>query len=138
EIMNSSTLKWCTSLAVVLCIALAAGPVFAQQGLGLSAVGLVNPANGYPKWYQDGNGLRLEPCLDNSAADPCGLIAAGVLPNPAAPVVFPTNFPDEIFYMRAVGRIAGIGGNRAFRADLILSVAGAFGRPTLPLSHGTA
>src|SRR5215467_10784488 len=134
--MNSSTLKWWISLVFVLCLALGASPAFAQQGLGLTGVGLVNPANGYPKWYQDSNGLRLEPCLDNNPADPCGLIAAGALPNPAAPVVFPTNFPDELFYMRAVGRIAGIGGNGAFRADLILAVEGAFGGPTLTVADG--
>src|SRR5215813_14288772 len=133
--MNSSTWKWCISLAFVLCIALAAGSAFAQQAQGLSAVGLANPANGYPKWYQDGNGLRLEPCLDNNANDPCGLVAAGALPNPAAPVVFPTNFPDEFFYMRATSRIAGIGGG-TFRADLILAVEGAFGGPTGTVADG--
>ena len=133
--MKSSTWKWCISLAFVLCIALAAGSAFAQQGQGLSAVGFTNPAHGYPKWYQDGHGLRLEPCLDNNANDPCGLVAALALPNPAAPVVFPTNFPDEFFYMRATSRIAGIGGG-TFRADLILAVEGAFGGPTGTVADG--
>src|SRR5262249_62427520 len=47
-----------------------------------------------------------------------------------------TTFPDAIFYMRAVGRIAGIGGNGAFRAELILAVEGAFGGPTLTVADG--
>src|SRR5437899_115725 len=79
--------------------ALAADSAIAQQARGLSAVWLPNVANGYPRWYQDWRGLRLEPCLDTTPDDPCGVIAGG-LPNPEEPVVFPTNFPDEFFYMR--------------------------------------
>src|SRR5437867_1062300 len=133
--MQPLKLKWWISLAVIACVVFTGGWAFAQQAQGLSAVGLTNPANGYPKWYQDGHGLRLEPCLDNNANDPCGLVAAGALPNPAAPVVFPTHFPDEFFYMRATARIAGIGGG-AFRADLILAVEGAFGGPTGTVADG--
>src|ERR1043166_431310 len=130
--MKPSILKWCISLAFILCIALAAGSAFAQQAQGLSAVGLTNPANGYPKWYQDGHGLRLEPCLDTTADDPCAL--AGTLPS-AGPVVFPTNFPDEFFYMRATGRIGGIGGG-IDRADLGFALEGAFGGPTGTAADG--
>jgi len=55
-----------------------------------------DPANGFPMWYQDANGLRVEPCL-NSADPFCVLLAAPGF-NPASPVVFPTNFPVEFFY----------------------------------------
>src|SRR6266571_98765 len=97
-------------LAVMVCVILTGGWAYAQQAAGLSAVGSVDPANGYPKWYIDGNGLQLAPCLDVAPADPCGLILAGAIPNPAAPIVFPTNFPDEFFYERVTSKITGIGG----------------------------
>src|SRR5437870_5640342 len=134
--MKPRALKWWISLAVVICIALPAGLAFAQAA-GLGAVGAVDPANGFPKWYIDKNGLQLAPCLDNNAADPCGLIAAGALPNPALPVVFPTNFPNEVFYNRATARISGIGGG-ASRADLGIALEGAFGGATLTVADGAA
>src|SRR5256712_13353756 len=101
-------LKWWISLTVVACVMLTASLASAQQASGLTAVGAPDPANGYPKWYMDGNGLQLGQYLVTPADDPCAL--AGTFPNPAAPIVFPTNFPDEFFYMRATARIDGIGG----------------------------
>src|SRR6266581_336580 len=136
ETTRMNALKWWISLAIVLCIALPAGLAFAQAA-GLGAVGAVDPAHGFPKWYIDKNGLQLAPCLDAGAADPCGLIAAGALPNPALPVVFPTNFPNEVFYNRATARIDGIGGG-AFRADLGIALEGAFGGATLTVADGAA
>src|SRR5438876_11922178 len=106
--MKASRLKWVISLVVALCVALPAGLAFAQAA-GLTAVGAPDPANGYPKWYIDGNGLQLAPCLDNDANDSCGL--AGTLPSPAAPVSFPNNFPDEFFYSLLNAKISGIGGS---------------------------
>ena len=44
--------------------ALAAGVLAAPAGAALTAVGPVNPATGFPDWYQDGTGLKLQPCLD--------------------------------------------------------------------------
>src|SRR2546422_5921193 len=101
-------LKWWISLTVVACVMLTASLASAQQASGLTAVGAPDPANGYPKWYMDGNGLQLGQCLVTPADDPCAL--AGTFPNPPAPIVFSTNFPDEFFYMRATARIDGIGG----------------------------
>src|SRR6058998_3984313 len=134
--MMASRLKWVISLVVALCVMVPTGLAFAQAA-GLSAVGAPDPANGFPKWYIDKNGLQLAPCLDNNAADPCGLIAAGALPNPALPVVFPTNFPNEVFYNRATARIDGIGGG-AFRADLGIALEGAFGGATGTVADGIA
>jgi len=131
-----NALKWWISLAIVLCIALPASLAFAQAA-GLAAVGAPDPAHGFPKWYLDKNGLQLAPCLDAGAADPCGLIAAAALPNPALPVVFPTNFPNEVFYNRATSRIDGIGGG-AFRADLGIALEGAFGGATGTVADGAA
>src|SRR6266581_9220195 len=136
ETTRMNALKWWISLAIVLCIALPAGLAFAQAA-GLAAVGAPDPAHGFPKWYLDKNGLQLAPCLDAGAADPCGLIAAAALPNPALPVVFPTNFPNEVFYNRATARIDGIGGG-AFRADLGIALEGAFGGATGTVTDGAA
>lgn len=58
-----------------------------------------DPANGYPLWYQDANGIRVEPCLDSS--DPFCVLLADPGFNPANPVVYPTNFPVEFFYFVA-------------------------------------
>src|SRR5262245_33355084 len=133
-------------LAVIACIALTAGRASAQAAAGLAAVGAVDPANGYPKWYQDKNGLQLTACLDTTTPDPilggadlCGLIAAGALPNPAAPVSFtsvPPNFPDEFFYFRLLGRIKGIGAGGVGVATLVNGLEGAVGGPTGTVADG--
>jgi hypothetical protein len=65
------------------------------NGPGLAAVGPVSATDGFPVWYKDNNGLRLEPCI--AQADPfCP--ARGDLPDQTAPVSFPDNYPDEGFY----------------------------------------
>lgn len=79
-----------------------AGPVarFVYDIKNLNAVGPVSPANGFPTWYEDFGSPTLEPaklelCID--PADPnCPIV--GDLPNPAQPVSFPGNFPDEAFW----------------------------------------
>src|SRR5262249_20670151 len=91
--MKPCAFKWWISLAVMAFVVFTSGLAFAQLGNGLAAVGLVDPANGFPKWYIDHAGLQLGPCLVNDANDSCGLIAGGALPNPALPVSFPGNFP---------------------------------------------
>src|SRR5216117_4088033 len=126
-------LKWWISLTIVACVMLTAGWASAQQAQGLLRVGAPDPANGYPKWHMDRNGLQLGQCLVTPADDPCAL--AGTFPNPAAPIVFPTNFPDEFFYMRATARIDGIGGGIG-RADLGYALEGAFGGATVTAADG--
>src|SRR5437867_13226965 len=120
-------MKWWISLTVVACVMLTAALASAQQAQGLTAVGAPDPANGYPKWYIDRNGVQLAPCLVTPADDPCAL--AGTFPNPAAPIVFPTNFPDELFYWRATAVISGIGGGTG-KAVLVMALEGAFGGAT--------
>lgn len=58
-----------------------------------------DPANGFPLWYQDANGLRVEGCLNS--ADPFCVLLPDPGFKPANPVVFPTNFPVEFFYFVA-------------------------------------
>ncbi len=101
------------------------------QGTGLSTVGAVNPGYGFPQYYQDKSGVALEPCLvtpndpANPVADPCaltGTLAGG----DASAIVFPTNFPDELFYNLTSSVISGIGGVARNRAVLTMALEGAF------------
>src|SRR5262249_56504880 len=94
--MKPRALKWWMSLAVIAGLILTGGMAYAQNALGLATVGAVDPANGFPKFYKDGNGLKLAPCLVAGAADPCGLIAAGAIPPPPHALGFPRKFPAEV------------------------------------------
>src|ERR671921_2977677 len=55
--------------------------------------------HGFPTWYRDSNGIRLEACttLDDQL---CSTLPDEV-PNPDAPVSYPDNFPGEFFYQLA-------------------------------------
>ncbi|MBI5652049.1 MAG: IPT/TIG domain protein [Chloroflexi bacterium] len=93
----------------------------AVNGIGLVAVGPVMSDNGFPVWYKDSAGTRLELCLE--ATNPlCGFVA-GDIPNPAAPLVVPNNFPDEAFWMLGS---AGLTTNGTGRATLVLGLEAAF------------
>ena len=95
---------------------------------GLRAVGPPDPVHGFPLWYEDSDGTRLELGLDPT--DPN--LPALELPTPGAPVAFPDNFPDEAFYFTAEAEmlVGGPAGTTA-RARLILALEAAFevGRP---------
>src|SRR3989441_948775 len=112
----------------------AAGGAFAQNAQGLAAVGAIDPANGYPRWYLDKNGLQLGQCLDAAnPADPC--VLAGTFPNPGQPISFPDNFPDEFFYWRTTTTINNIG-NVGGRALLVMSTQAGFGGATGTAADG--
>ena len=93
----------------------------------LERVGPTDPANGYPKWYQDTTGLALEFCSPRNAAERdgayCLLLPADV---PVVPEVFPGNFFDEHFYWAAsaTGNWTYLGDSD--RATLTLALEGAF------------
>src|SRR5262249_5743954 len=91
--MKRGALTWCITLSAILCVILTAGWAWAQNAQGLAAVGAINAANGYPRWYMDRNGLQLGQCLDTGPTDPCAVAAE--LPDPNQPVSFPGNFPPE-------------------------------------------
>ncbi len=72
----------------------------------LDRAGPVDPANGFPNWYLDKNGVALELCVNLDAT----VLAAGgcaVLPGPVpngvqtVPEVFPANWATEHFYTLA-------------------------------------
>ncbi|HEX5740996.1 MAG TPA: PKD domain-containing protein [Pilimelia sp.] len=72
-------------------------PSTARTG-SLTEVGPV-AEHGFPSWYRDSNGLRLEACL--TLDDPLCPALADEIPNSDAPVSFPENFPGEFFYQLA-------------------------------------
>jgi len=106
-----------TVLAAVLMVLLVAPTAFAATGVtvkdtdGLAAVGPTSAAYGFPTWYSDKAGTRLEPCLDGG--NPlCGFLP-GDIPDEAQAIAFPGNFPDEFFYFLAGAELALPGGGRA-------------------------
>ncbi len=93
---------------------------------GTSAVSATTRGDGFPTWYQDANGVRLEPCLENTGR--CVLLAdAGF--EPAQPVSFPDNYPAEMFYAIADSdpvATPGCGGSAPGSALLRLALEGTF------------
>jgi hypothetical protein len=55
--------------------------------------------HGFPTWYRDSNGIRLEACTD--LVDQLCQTLPDEIPNPDAPVSYPDNFPGEFFYQLA-------------------------------------
>jgi hypothetical protein len=94
----------------------------------------VSPAAGYfPSWYAypitgspflPGAWYAVKPCLPGVGGIPANttFCVAPPTPNPAAPITFPGNFPDEFFYWHAAVDFRA--GN--VRARLILATEGAF------------
>jgi hypothetical protein len=73
----------------------------------LAAVGPTSGVHGFPVWYEDDKGLRLEQCLDATLAqcDPAFLVEEGLDPEVqphvgAGPA--DSNFPGESFYYQAL------------------------------------
>ena len=85
------------------------------------------PQHGYPLWYRDQNRLPLEICLSTApspnapGSNMCNLLA-GPTYDPALPLTFPTNFPDEAFWWATEATIRE--GN--VRGLLVLAIEGAW------------
>lgn len=95
------------------------------RGTGLNpaipnkAVGPVDPRVGYPLWYQDELGTKVQLCLDLSG----NCITTPPLAGAASVTTANINFPDEAFYWYADARITRtIGGN----VRLVLAKEAAF------------
>jgi hypothetical protein len=130
-------------IGLVVCLAaIAAGSVMAFGAIvgtpnsgHLVAFGPISATDGFPTWYKDDTGRRLELCLDaqNSL---CGFLP-GDVPDPSKPISFPDNFPEEAFYMLAGNTIDLAGGGRmattlgleaAFATDVAQGDQMVFGR----------
>jgi hypothetical protein len=99
----------------------------------LKAAGPIDPENGFPLWFEDTNGVRLELGLNPDPLNPDPFIAAiGDLEQPGSPLNFPNNFPDESFYFMAEAELS-VGGNGIVgRARVILALEAAFGGAGTP------
>jgi hypothetical protein len=74
----------------------------------LADFGPIDPANGFPLWYQDVNALALGACLDNNRFCPLPLPGEQFGFNPFLPIVFPGNFPLEFAYFQAEAAIPDV------------------------------
>jgi hypothetical protein len=83
-------------------------PVTPRTG-SLIEVGPVAADNGFPTWYRDKDGAaamsRLELCMPVAPLTTDPFCAAPALPDPAEPLAYPTNYPDEMFYQMAHAEI---------------------------------
>src|SRR3954468_22407823 len=104
--------------AVVASQALTPPPAHLNGTAGLKEVGPIDEANGYPMWYKDTNGVKLQLSLDPSD----GNCIIGAVPDPTKPVSFPDNFPDEAFYSSADANVDVGNGT----AKLVTGVEAAF------------
>ncbi|HEX6829486.1 MAG TPA: hypothetical protein VF104_10975 [Burkholderiales bacterium] len=108
--MNKVVLKKLLRGLVALPLVLGLGQEAARAELNAVDPGPYVAANGFfPAWYQDTNGVGLDLCLSSAniaaGAVPggaggaaCVLLANPGIFDPALPLAFPTNFPDESFY----------------------------------------
>ena len=123
--------RWVRALMAILVLPMAmlglaigtAGPAAAVGGVSSAVSG----TNGFPIWYQDSAGNRVEQCLDPNDAN-CVVLASATY-NPANPTVFPSNFPDEFFYALADSDTVatpGCLGTAPGRASVRIALEGAF------------
>lgn len=92
----------------------------AKSNAALSAVGPIDPAHGFPVWYQDSTGLALELCL-NLRDLLCPAFPSNV--DPRLPVSFPSNFPEEAFWWSGEAQVSVDGGGSVL---LVLALEAAF------------
>ncbi len=96
--------------------------VLAQPAKAVETVGPIVPEHGFPFWYEDSNGLRLELCIDGPPLCLEGLPDPGqpplVAPDPAD-----SNFPDEAFWWTGEAEMNLTGGGDAL---LVLAREAAF------------
>src|SRR3954453_9418742 len=116
--VSAAAFAMAASGAMVASQALAPPPAHNNGTSGLKAVGPINETNGFPVWYQDTSGTRLELCTDPGDAN----CIVGAPQTPGAPIVFPTNFPDEAFYSNAGASLSTGTGT----AKLVTGVEAAF------------
>ncbi len=76
---------------------------------------------GYPTWYRDSNGIRLEGCW--TLDDPLCPALPDTVPDPDASASYPDNFPVEHFYQLAA---ASVSAGQAGTVDIGMDLEGAW------------
>jgi hypothetical protein len=93
--------RWLSLITV--CFMLSVYCTTAQAAL--KAVGPLDLGNGFPTWYQDANNVALVPCLSltllPSGNQGCVLPAQPPFYDGTANILFPGNYPFEVFYFIA-------------------------------------
>src|ERR1044072_7827307 len=116
-LIRSTAIFSLTAFAAIIFL-FAGYPVHAQ----LSKVGPIDPNTGFPFWYEDTKGIRLQSCLAP------GWLCLSTLPNPNLPAKVAaaevnSNFPDEMFYWDGTADITGTNG---ITGRLTMAFEGAF------------
>ncbi len=104
-------------------IAVAALGLFALTGTAQAVLKAVDPGpytgatGGFPLWYQDNNDLSLELCRSKAVLGGPGNYMCTLIPEPGVfddtqPLIFPANWPSELFWFLAettipAGAVAG-------------------------------
>lgn len=91
----------------------------------LVKVGPSNPGIGFPLWYKDSTGTRLE--LSLATADPFTPAVGDPEPFVSTRDGAPATLPEEAFYFLAEARIVTGGGVRPGRARVVLALEAAWG-----------
>lgn len=95
-----------------------------ENPMRLAAVGPLNPSTGFPLWYKDAAGIRLEQSLSTAdlntpaVGDPQPFVST----RPGAPATL----PEESFYWLAEARMATRGGARRGRSRVVLALEATF------------
>ena len=126
---GSSRLRRLVATAVAVPLAVLGMVTVSAPAAEAAVVSAARTAQGgFPTWYQDNSGDRVEPCLEASDAN-CVLPTTEPNFDPASPLVFPTNFPSEFFYALATSdnvATPGCGTSPPGRAFVTLALEGAF------------
>ncbi|GIE84013.1 PKD domain-containing protein [Actinoplanes regularis] len=126
--MRNHLVRWSVTVGVTLAVvtplagsanATVVTPPTARDGR-LTQVGPIAEF-GYPSWYRDSTGLRLEACY--TMDDPLCAVAPDEVPDPDRPVSYPDNFPGEFFYQLADGSLTLADGSDA---TISMNVEGAW------------
>ena len=111
-------------------------PVSGKASFVSPAKATSNTTAGLPSWYQDGNGLRLEPCLTQDGN--CVLLGNASF-NPTLPIAWTGNFPAESFYALADSEVIAIRPDTSCNAVgglALLRIATEAAFPVLPPAPG--
>lgn len=126
---RSHTKKWCFfKTPLLLLSALLLFGLAQTATAALQAHGPISNNNGFPIWYEDQNGLRLDLCLDQNG------FCLTEEPNPGAPISFPDNFGPEMFWWSA-GAALDDPVNTGLNAELVLALEAVAGEPN-PVDGG--